>query len=492
MHQYELLRKTNFGSSIAEEEQAHLKHYFVQTHLWTEVREGQIDIILGDKGSGKSAIFLLLREDQLDMTARRNIYLVAAENPRGDAAFKNLVEDPPADEREIEIVWRVYFLVLIAKFLESRKPDHQDYHKLFRALVNAGLMDHPLSSLGSILWSVRRVVSQIRSIGFSFTIDPNTMAPVILPEIRLKTTNDRFNMIGIQLSELYKMAEKVLSDKSMSIWILLDRLDIAFESSLELERNALRALLRTYASLHSYPHIKLKIFLRSDLFERITHGGFREASHIIPKATELSWDRDGILDVIARRALNNKALVEFYMVDADAVKKNIAEKQSLVDRMLPREIENVPTLDWILQNLVDGKGRYCPRDVIQFLIELKQLQIGAIERGRSAPEGKVLFAPYLFKEAYRAVSETRCKTVLYAEYPDEREYVDALRTAKTELSMSALAHLWGVDEDEASGIAKRLMRIGVFKERHKLTRGNFEVSPLYAPALDLVANEHKN
>src|SRR5262249_17120881 len=158
--------------------------------------------------------------------------------------------------------------------------------------------------------------------------------------------------------------EAALAAKSLTLWILVDRLDVAFESSLELERNALRALLRTYSGMNAFPHIKLKIFLRSDLFEQITVVGFEEASHLWPKSTDLSWDRDAILDVIARRALSNKDVIKYYELDEETVKKSFREKQELFSRIFPKTIGDTATLDWILQNLMDGRGKYCPRDVI--------------------------------------------------------------------------------------------------------------------------------
>jgi hypothetical protein len=491
MTKEELLKKLSFGSSIAEHEQMVLKKYFVQTHLWTEVKKGRVDIILGDKGSGKSAIFLLLQEDQADISVSTNTYLVAAENPRGDAAFKNLAEEPPADEKEIELVWRMYFLVLTAKFLKIRRSESKEFFELNRLLVNAGLLNSSSSSLSDVLWSVRRFISRIKKVGFAVSIDPNTYNPSINPELVLETELERYNEAANKLNELYLKAEVALAAKSLTIWILVDRLDIAFESSLDLERNALRALLRTYSGMYAYPHIKLKIFLRSDLFQQITVGGFREASHLKPKSTELSWDHDGILDVIARRALSNKAITDYYQLDPEAVKRSFREKQELFFRMFPRTIGDTSTLDWILQNLMDGRGKYCPRDVIEFLNDLIRMQIAALERGVSEPVGDMLFGEALFEEALNSVSKQKCETVLYAEYPKERLFIDALRNTNYEHTISSLAHLWGSTEEEALATALRLMRIGLFKQKHNLKVGNFEVSFLYRPALDLAPGLHQ-
>ena len=48
----------------------------------------------------------------------------------------------------------------------------------------------------------------------------------------------------------------------MKFWILLDRLDVAFADSADLEANALRALFRVYPDMAALSNFGVKIFLR--------------------------------------------------------------------------------------------------------------------------------------------------------------------------------------------------------------------------------------
>jgi hypothetical protein len=52
----ELLYQLTFGGRVAEEE-ANLEDFFVETTLWKELFDGQIDIVYGAKGAGKSALY---------------------------------------------------------------------------------------------------------------------------------------------------------------------------------------------------------------------------------------------------------------------------------------------------------------------------------------------------------------------------------------------------------------------------------------------------
>ena len=110
---------------MAEDEADVLASYFVETEQWRRILGGEADVVLGAKGSGKSAAYFLLiaREDEL---FDRGIAITAAENPRGQPAFEGLVTDPPASEEQFQNLWKLYFLTLIGDVLvdyEVHTPD---------------------------------------------------------------------------------------------------------------------------------------------------------------------------------------------------------------------------------------------------------------------------------------------------------------------------------------------------------------------------------
>jgi hypothetical protein len=107
----DVLHHLSFGNQIAEEEKDTLKDYFVQTASWQKILRGEIDVIYGPKGAGKSAIYVLI-QDYADYLFDKNVLLVSAENIRGDPAFKSLTLDPPTTEREFTNLWKLYFVTL--------------------------------------------------------------------------------------------------------------------------------------------------------------------------------------------------------------------------------------------------------------------------------------------------------------------------------------------------------------------------------------------
>ena len=89
MKRVDLLKSVTFGAQVAEDEAASLANYFVETNDWARIVRGEIDIVRGDKGAGKSAIYSLLLNKSGEFFGN-NVILIAAENPRGATVFKNL------------------------------------------------------------------------------------------------------------------------------------------------------------------------------------------------------------------------------------------------------------------------------------------------------------------------------------------------------------------------------------------------------------------
>lgn len=57
-----LLSSLSFGDPVAENEQSQLRHFFVETDPYTQALHGNAHVLVGRKGSGKSAVFLQVRD----------------------------------------------------------------------------------------------------------------------------------------------------------------------------------------------------------------------------------------------------------------------------------------------------------------------------------------------------------------------------------------------------------------------------------------------
>jgi ATPase subunit of ABC transporter with duplicated ATPase domains len=98
----EVLQAITFGKPTAEEEGKDLSGYFVETDQWHKIFAGDIDVVYGPKGAGKSALYALLLSRTSELFDR-GIIVVPAENPRGAVAFRDLVSNPRQTNRSFEI-----------------------------------------------------------------------------------------------------------------------------------------------------------------------------------------------------------------------------------------------------------------------------------------------------------------------------------------------------------------------------------------------------
>lgn len=472
----ETLRRLTFGNQVAEEEREALKDYFVKTQAWERIYNGEIDIVYGQKGAGKSALYVLV-QDHSDELFDNNVLLISAENPQGAPAFKDIERDPPASEREFAGIWKLYFASLLGRVLKSYEIKNVHSARLFEYLEEIGLLVPEKTALGVVLTSVRRYVARFfrpKAVETSLSLDPVSGAPtgvggkVIFEDPDIATVAKGY----LSVDELLHIADQALGEAKYVAWLMIDRLDVAFDESSDLERNALRALFRAYRDIRSLNCIKPKIFLRTDIWKRITEDGFREATHM-SRDIHLEWDKASLRNLVIRRLISNASVQVLYGVNKDTVLSTVSAQDNLFSRAFPDQVEvgekQSTTFDWIVRRTADGTGRTQPRDVILFLNKVCEVQNRRLERGESEPSGEWLFDRTAFKEAMPALSEYKVTKVLYAEYPHIRKYIEALRERKTEHNVESLARLWDVEEPIATGIARTMRDIGFFEER--VTKG---------------------
>ncbi len=475
----EILQATTFGKPTAEEEGNNLCAYFVETDQWQRIFAGDIDIVYGSKGSGKSAFYALL----LDRTSElfdRGIIGIAAENPRGAVAFRDLVASQPVDESEFRNLWKLFFLVLIAHTLKDYGISSSRLKQIINPLEDAHLFPRNVTLRGVL----RTVFSYVRRLTLEAEIDATSSLPTW--RIRFLEPSSKEESLGcVSVDHLLELTNEVLEESGFKVWLLLDRLDVAFAESPELERSALRALFRVYLDLQKFDSIALKIFLRTDIWKNITKDGFREASHIVNHMT-ISWDEASLLNLVVRRAIHNRAVREYYRIDAEDTLSNRDRQVSVFYRIFPRKIRSTDPLksfDWILQNTCDGSRSNSPRELIHLLIAARQLQLRRLEIGQAPPDGEPLFEANSIANALPEVAKVRFEQTLCAEYPQLRDRMQQLENEDSLHTPDTLSSIWKVDSTKAMEIAHRLVDIGFFQFIGTSRLPQFRIPLLYQRAL---------
>ncbi|UZH54790.1 hypothetical protein JRG66_12545 [Salinimicrobium tongyeongense] len=493
MDKLELLEKLTFGERIAEDESTKLKGYFVSTHIWSQVYNGKTDVIYGPKGSGKSAIYSILEGEVDDLFFNKNVLITSAENPRGNTVFKGLTLNPPTSEKEFVRLWKLYFLIITNSILLDWGINDENIKKIGRSLESSGLKP-PETNLRSIL---KTCMDYVKSFGNIESLQPGidlneaTGLPSGLSmKVSFREPNTAERKAGIvSVESLYELLNETLIKNEISLWILIDRLDVAFSENLDLETNALKALFIVYNDLKPYGNIELKIFLRDDIWRRITKQGFREASHIT-KTVTITWTRESLLNLIISRALNNEDIIKHYDVEREDVLSDFDKQEALFYQLFPDQVDQGAkkprTLDWILSRVRDGLNIVAPRELIHLLNETISEQINLVAIGEDKGDSKSLFAPVALKRALDKVSKVRLEQTIYAEYPKLRNWIEKLEAEKAEHTPETLANLWKVELEEAKKIAQELNLIGFFEEKGTKQSPRYWIPFLYRNELKII------
>jgi len=474
MYQTNIITKIDVGSRVAEQETEGLKTYFQETQLWHSILNEKTDIIFGCKGSGKSALYTNLPNKEYDLL-EKNVHLLLAENPRGTIAFKDLSTTPPSTEFEFKSIWKLYFIVLISQKLSEEHYSDENFNHVVEKLQDSDLLPRRLS-FTSIVKMVRDYIRRINP-----TFEPNVgldqysgMVNKVGVKISLLEPSTKESDKGIvSLDHLLELLNRSLKQKKEKVWLSIDRLDAIFQDNFDLEATALRTLFQVYLDLQQYENLRLIIFLRDDIWNRIIEGGFREASHLI-KTDTIRWDKNSLFNLLMSRIINNSEIVAFFGLNS----KSPNLREDLFKRIFPsKNRENTDfNFEWIITRIKDAFDNATPRELIQLVEVAIKTEIRSISETRSQTSSLLTIEALL--EGVRETSKTKVETLI-SEYPTLKTYILRLKGKKPRLKFEELKDIWDVGKKDAVIITNNLVKIGFFKNESD----NDEYNILFIPTI---------
>lgn len=120
----DVLRLLNLGNSVAEHDEA-LEGYFVETEAFRQLVRDECDIVGGDKGTGKTALYRILQKRYPTIPELNRVEVIPAVNPIGNPVFQRLAEGDVLAEGEYTSIWKAYFLALVGNWVLSVYEDGQ-------------------------------------------------------------------------------------------------------------------------------------------------------------------------------------------------------------------------------------------------------------------------------------------------------------------------------------------------------------------------------
>lgn len=471
-----LLKELDLGKSVAEFDED-LERYFVETNTFRELIRGQVDIIAGDKGTGKTAIYRFIQKKYLDYPELEGVNMLAAFNPSGNPIFSSLKDAKPCDETEYVLLWKSYILALVGNWILEEGPERLKGSTLDQMLTGLGLRAksyQPRTIFERILSKLPNFF-EWRSAEVKFTTSDTGM-PVVIPRVEFGKTPEKDTKERISVEDAFGVLNSTLSEIGSVVWVNFDRLDEAFQGRPEIEIPALRALLRTYLDLNEFETVRLKLFLRKDLFRRITVGGFVNLTHINAKKLEIVWDEEDLLNLFCRRVRQNDAFVK-------AVGLADASDVEMFDRIFPDQVDfglrKPKTWVWMMRRIRDGNDIKPPRNLIDLVKFSQQAQLRKEDREGRSLTGEPLIEPDALRRGLSQLSESRVNDTLLAEAGTYAAQIERFRDGKAEHNAESLAATLGIQLGEAKAAGKPLVELGFLED----IKGTYKIPALYREGL---------
>jgi len=421
------LRNITIGEPVAEQENLRLDSYFVETSTYFEALEAQTSILVGRRGTGKTANLIAL-ETAIRDDKRSHVCTIKPVGYEVDGLIRLLQEDLRSAERGylIESLWKLLIygeLATSAHTEISARPSYQPRTASEEELVEyleggTDILGVPFSQ------RLNRAVKSLIGVGALGDVE----------EQRARISE----MLHVgQLQNLRRLLGAVLN-KRQKVAVLIDNLDDPWGPGRETTflSELILGLLRVERDIcDDFQHqdrwrqrvnVSMTIFLRSDIF-----------TYVQPLAREqdkwplrrVIWnDRELLLRVVDQR-LKFAAPAKFTIAD-------------IWDQLFPAEVVEKSTRDFILDSTLPR-----PRDVIFLVREAIGI---AVNRGHKA------ITPEDFLDAKERYSTFAFKSILAEDHPEKQkleailyEFAGAPKILAGSDVMSRISAA-GVDEPDAA------------------------------------------
>lgn len=268
------LQSLTFGDPTAENEMTTLSDYYMQTDQFSRALRGEVNLVVGRKGSGKTALFLQLR-DRI-RGDKRNVMVDL--KPEGYQLIK-LKEDlltyltEGSRQHLITAFWEYLLLLEVTyKVLEKDRITHKHNHDLFDKYIRLE-KTYKVENFSSEGDFSERLLALSDRISFEYRSRYGST-----PETKL-TTEDVTSLVhSHDIRALRESLSDYLQEKQ-SVWILFDNLDKGWNTTGVdvIDTIVLRCLVEAGRKLEREmrkhgQRLSCLIFIRNDVYELLMKG----------------------------------------------------------------------------------------------------------------------------------------------------------------------------------------------------------------------------
>jgi len=401
------LLRLSVGDPMAENEMTTLGTYFLDTDEYERVVRGEANLVVGRKGTGKTALFTQVRDNVRDN--KKNI--VVDLKPEG-YQLKKLREEildyltEGAQEHLFVAFWEyILYIEIVYKILEKDSKNFARDPNLTDGYLSLSKLYEKQESLSEGDFS-ERLLALAESIAFTFTSSFGR------PEERKRLTQAEITQL-IHAKFLKEIREEVIAylKHKSSLWILFDNLDKGWppQGIDRVDTLILRCLIDAGKKIkRDMDRAGIKcvsvVFVRNDVYEILMRNTSDFGKEIkIP----LDWTQRDILREVIRRRIADRTERDF---------------SALWNRYFVPLYKGEETFSYFLD-----RSLMRPRNLIKMIIHARGYAIN-MRRDRIEEEaiekGLMIYANDVLKEADQELSDInpKARDMLYRFFGESKEF----------------------------------------------------------------------
>jgi hypothetical protein len=496
----DILESTSVGAEVAEHETELPRVFISDIEVYRRLINDEVDLITGGKGTGKSAIYRMITET----TISDDLAVVPASNPTGSPEFRALFTGKDSEQR-LRSIWVVYIASLVANHVvdtyEGVPPTAKSVAELREILELMGLRGSKQKN--SLLERIRRAKT------VEGGIKGGAAGLELGVSLKFELEDDGGDQRGgsaivLEYPDFFGLLQRsaeVLRAHQYRLWIAVDRLDECFTRNSETERRALRSLLRaTLDCAHALKYdssIRVKVFLRTDLFTISSEdGAFTNATHL--RRNDISWTFNSMADLIAHRLISDTRFARCYLRGVRPVDKTREAWDALLPDMGTRRpgksTARYSTAQTFCIWTADGSRLYNPRNMISFinlaLLRARENQRRALNMGRAARSDRPLIEDGEAHASMGELGRRRFQDTILNEFPAVAPLAEKLRGGPAEYDSKAqLLTRLGISDPNSSMAREALSLLILCGLVGTKPRDRFYLPRLYRSAISTSATQ---
>lgn len=290
--------------------------YFCRIRPIENLLNGRNNLVVGAKGTGKSAIFRLLSENKMSFKSQafKRQIVIPIEADSNLLVLKQIVLKyitlSGAGEKDLVLKYRIAWeMYILYRILCSLSQEPQSLGRELQSKID-------LFGCAFTYTTKHSIVDFFKSLKATVGVRISAAAPAVqdvytkieaseMPERKEADKSNKMTEVELSIDDTKREVQEYLCQNNVGVFVLYDKLDeFVIKEEYDVQKAILQALLLCESSYHSMPNIKHFIFLRSDLFDRMDFDQLG-SDKVYSRKVDLVWEKRDIIDFISKRICYN-------------------------------------------------------------------------------------------------------------------------------------------------------------------------------------------